>query len=336
MSEEISRFVYKIAFVAGLSALVFFIVDKVYLGAGWGPSVNFAIGTFTAWVPQGLPATVTVLLSIAASRMAKRKVLVKDLQGVETLGAITLLATDKTGTLTRNQMTVSYVWTGLTTYIAQATGSTVDDYPVMDTTKPGILDFLYTAALCTKAKFDRNDVPVNQREVFGDATEVGLLRCAGSRLPDADDALAKFPKVFEVPFNSENKWALTIHKKSHTTGSLTLYLKGAPERVLRLCDKIFDGDSPIPMTSERKATFESTYKFMASKGHRVLAFAKLELSEATFPPTFAFERDPPNYPRQGLVFQGLVSLEDPPKHGVREAIGKCRAAGVQVMMVTGD
>ncbi|KXS21130.1 hypothetical protein M427DRAFT_93562 [Gonapodya prolifera JEL478] len=334
LSEEITLFVYKIASVAFVTAVIFFIIGKVVTNLSWAAAVTFAIGTFVAWVPQGLPATVTMLLSIAAKRMASRNVLVKDLQGVETLGAITLLATDKTGTLTRNQMTVSYLWTGLDLYTAQVGGTAQGS--VMDPAKPGVMDFLYTSALCTKAKFDRIDVPVNQRWVFGDATEAGLLRCAATRLPDADDALNQFPKVFEVPFNSENKWAMTINKKSHSKGALTLFLKGAPERVLRLCDKIFDGKDAIPLEEAHKKKFDETYKFMASKGHRVLAFAKLDLPGDQFPENFEFVKDPPNYPNKGLVFQGLVSLEDPPKHGVREAIGHCREAGVQVMMVTGD
>ncbi|KAJ3342831.1 hypothetical protein HDU93_000961 [Gonapodya sp. JEL0774] len=336
LSEEITAFVYKIAGVATVTAVVFFIIGKAVTNLGWAAAVTFAIGTFVAWVPQGLPATVTMLLSIAARRMSTRNVLVKDLQGVETLGAITLLATDKTGTLTRNQMTVSYLWTGLELYTAQVGGGVEVEGSVMDPAKPGVMDFLYTSTLCTKAKFDRTDVPINQREVFGDATEAGLLRCAAARLPEGDEALVKYPKAFEVPFNSENKWAMSINKKPHDRGALTLYLKGAPERVLRLCDKIFDGKECIPLEDSHKKKFEETYKFMASKGHRVLAFAKLDLPGDQYPEDFVFVKDPINYPTKNLVFQGLVSLEDPPKHGVREAIGHCREAGIKVMMVTGD
>jgi sodium/potassium-transporting ATPase subunit alpha len=115
-----------------------------------------------------------------------------------------------------------------------------------------------------------------------------------------------------------------------------LYLKGAPERVLKLCSTIFDGSSAIPLTEEHKAQFQKTYEFMASKGHRVLAFAGLALPKAEFPADFEFKKVPANYPTTDLTFYGLVSLEDPPKHGVREAVGHCREAGIKVMMVTGD
>jgi sodium/potassium-transporting ATPase subunit alpha len=124
MSQEIDRFVHIIASVAAVVAIIFFIVALTVNKITVGAAINFAIGTFISFVPEGLPATVTVLLTLAAKKMATRNVLVKDLQGVETLGAITLLATDKTGTLTRNQMTVTYIWTGLKMFFAQSQSAT--------------------------------------------------------------------------------------------------------------------------------------------------------------------------------------------------------------------
>lgn len=296
-------------------------------------TLNFAISVFVAWVPEGLPATVTILLTISAKRMAARNVLVKDLQGVETLGAITLLATDKTGTLTRNQMTVTYVWSCLTMknvmekQVAQ---------PIV--TSPGVEEIMNICTLNSRAKFDRVDVPVSQRQILGDATETGLVRFAGEGFGSKFDTLPdEYPKVFEIPFNSDNKWAMTIHRKRHPNGSLTLYVKGAPERVLNLCDRILLADgSSVPLSEEHQAAFQEIYSYMAGQGHRVLAFAQVLLQESEYPTDFIFDKTAKNYPMSGMTFIGLVSLEDPPKHGVREAIGKCRAAGIKVMMVTGD
>lgn len=141
-----------------------------------------------------------------------------------------------------------------------------------------------------------------------------------------------------MPFNSETKWHLTIHKKPHANGSLTLYIKGAPERVWKLCNRILAGpdEEVVELKEEYKKLYDETYEHMASRGHRVLGFAKLLLPGDKYPEDHAFDKKAKNYPTDGFVFVGLASLQDPPKHGVREAIGKCRAAGIKVIMVTGD
>ena len=337
MSQEIDHFVKIIASVAAVVAIVFFIIALLVQKTTVAAAVNFAIGTFVSFVPEGLPATVTFLLTMAAKKMSGRNVLVKDLQGVETLGAITLLATDKTGTLTRNQMTVTYVWTGDKIFFAQSQSSIEMQYAAkLDKANKGVDEILHISTLCSRARFESNQGPVQERVVLGDATEAGLLRNAALNMEAFDGIVDKYPKVCEIPFNSTNKWALTIHKKAHATGSLMLYLKGAPERVLKLCSTFFDGKNAIPMTQEHKDKFDQTYNFMASKGHRVLAFAAFALPGDQFPESFEFKKDPVNFPQTDLTFYGLVSLEDPPKHGVREAVGHCREAGIKVMMVTGD
>jgi sodium/potassium-transporting ATPase subunit alpha len=249
------------------------------------------------------------------------------------LGAITLLATDKTGTLTRNQMTVTYLWSCLSLHNAMEKHSLEKPIPQL----PGAEEIMHISTLNSRAKFDRIDVPVNQRQILGDATETGLVRFAGENLGAEFDAIPdRFPKVFEIPFNSDNKWAMTIHKKQHDHGQLTLYVKGAPERVLKLCDHILSEDGKaVPLTESHNAQYQETYSFMAGQGHRVLAFAQVLLNQDEYPEDFKFDKSEKNYPMSGMTFVGLVSLEDPPKHGVREAIGKCRAAGIKVMMVTG-
>ncbi|KAG0166327.1 hypothetical protein DFQ28_001546 [Apophysomyces sp. BC1034] len=334
LSREISKFVKIIATIAFSTAIIFFGIGFPVNHNNVSLTLNFAISVFVAWVPEGLPATVTILLTIAAKRMAQRNVLVKDLQGVETLGAITLLATDKTGTLTRNQMTVTYVWSCLQMHNTLEKQSLVAEVPDL----PGVVDIMHISALNSRAKFDRTDVPVSQRQVLGDATETGLVRFAAEHLgsDEFDNLPDRYPKVFEIPFNSENKWAMTIHQKAHRGGPLTLYVKGAPERVLKICDTILTENGIVDLTQEHQNAFQETYTHMAGQGHRVLAFAQLLLPEAEYPADFVFDKAQENYPMAGLTFVGLASLEDPPKHGVREAIGQCRVAGIKVMMVTGD
>lgn len=140
----------------------------------------------------------------------------------------------------------------------------------------------------------------------------------------------------EIPFNSENKWHMTIHKKSHSSGFLTQFMKGAPERVLKVCSHYLMDGKLFPVDENYKASFTRAYEAMAGKGHRVLAFAHNLLNGKEFPDDFVFDKEAINFPTSGFCFVGLASLEDPPKHGVREAIGHCREAGIKVMMVTGD
>ncbi|KAI8852600.1 P-type cation-transporting ATPase [Chytridium lagenaria] len=303
LTQEINRFVAIIGTLSVLSALVFFIFAQVKTGL-IGFSLNFAIGCLVAWVPQGLPATVTMLLTIAAKRMAKQNVLVKDLKGVETLGAITLLATDKTGTLTRNQMTASYFWTGFKLYVVAGNKvSTQDGEVAFDGRGPGVDEILHISAMCTRARFESSDGLVDQRTISGDATESGLFRFAAQKLSDIDVLSNKYPKVFEIPFNSENKWHMTIHE----------------------------------ITDAYRDDFNKSYEYMAGMGHRVLAFAELKLDGVKYGKGFEFSKEEKTtLPYAGFCFVGLASLEDPPKHGVREAIGHCREAGIKIMMVTGD
>ncbi|KAF9148587.1 hypothetical protein BG015_009667 [Linnemannia schmuckeri] len=339
LSREIDDFVKIIATIAITTAIIFFLIGyfAVYSGQGSAAisnTLNFAIGVFVAWVPEGLPATVTMLLTIAAKRMASQNVLVKDLTGVETLGAITLLATDKTGTLTRNQMTVTNIWSSLNLY--SAFRSAANAGAPFDASSPGIPEVLTISSLCSRAKFDRTDVPIAERQVLGDATESGLTRFAAANIGNFDQLNDLYPKVFEVPFNSENKWAMTIHDKEHATGKYTLLIKGAPERILRICSTILLNGEAVPLTAEHSKAYDEMYALMASKGHRVLAFAQMLLPRDQYPDDIVFDKEKKNYPTTNLCFVGLVSLEDPPKHGVREAIGRCRSAGIRVMMVTGD
>lgn len=302
LAKEIDSFVKIIATIALITAVIFFGIGFPVNNNNISLTLNFAIGIFVAWVPEGLPATVTILLTIAAKRMAAENVLVKDLQGVETLGAITLLATDKTGTLTRNQMTVTNLWSCMNLYSALRNMGNTDNTVKIDS--PGVQEIMHISALCSRAQFDRTDVPVEQRQILGDATESGLIRFASQWLPNFDQLHDTYPKVFEIPFNSDNKWAMTIHKKKHANGSLTLYIKGAPERVLRICSTILvgDGTQNVPITEEHKAKYNETYEFMASKGHRVLAFAQILLPGDQYPESFVFDKKNKNYPDVRLPF----------------------------------
>ncbi|KAJ7651867.1 aminophospholipid-transporting P-type ATPase [Mycena rosella] len=346
LAVEIGQFVVKVSCIAVLFAIVFFVVGitTAYKGKA-SQTVTFAVSILVAFVPEecrvdiypGLPSVVTLLLSIAAKRMANQNVLVKDLQGVETLGSLTLLATDKTGTLTRNQMTVTNLWSGGLMYSAFQSNNDDATTAPFSLEASGMAEMVDIAALNSRVKFDKMDVPFDQRQILGDATETGLTRFAGRSLSTGYDQHQKaFPKVFEVPFNSTNKWALVILNKAHKNGVLTAYIKGAPERVLAKCTSYLKNGVMEPITDQFRAEYDEAYDYMASRGHRVIACAQALLPGATYPAEHEFSRTDANYPSSDYCFVGLVSLEDPPKHGVREAIGTLRLAGIKVMMVTGD
>ncbi|KAF8894766.1 aminophospholipid-transporting P-type ATPase [Infundibulicybe gibba] len=313
LAREIGQFVLKVSCIAVLFAVVFFVVGKA------AATVTFAVSILVAFVPEGLPSV----------RMAKQNVLVKDLQG------LTLLATDKTGTLTRNQMTVTNIWSGNKMYSAFQSNNDDEDTAKFSLDAPGMKEVVDIAALNSRVKFDNTDIPFTQRNILGDATETGLTRFAGQYLGlDYDTHISAHPKVFEVPFNSTNKWALVILNKQHSAGVLTSYIKGAPERVIAKCSTYLKDGVPESITDDFKEVYDDAYNYMASRGHRVIACAQALLPENEYPADHVFSRK--EYPESNYCFVGLVSLEDPPKHGVREAIGTLRLAGIKVMMVTGD
>ncbi|KAJ3103143.1 hypothetical protein HDU97_010351 [Phlyctochytrium planicorne] len=334
LSSEIQRFCKTISFLATATAIIFFFASLAR-GSGFAASFQFAIGMLVAWVPQGLPVTVTLLLAVAGRRMADKNVLVKDLHGVETLGAITLLATDKTGTLTLNEMRVSRVWTNLGTMFG-GEGKVPLGERALRVEAAGVAQVLHICATCTRARFESNVGKPSERNIIGDATDKGLLLFASQKLANIDKIAALYPKVFEIPFSSETKTHLTIHRKSHSDGGLTMHVKGAPEKVLQCCSTILLNGKPEPISELHRSQFFQVYEKMAARGERVLAFAQLWLPGRKFPDNFRFSVEKKNFPTTGLTFVGLISMEDPPKQGVREAIGQIREAGIKVVMITGD
>ncbi|KAH9948142.1 aminophospholipid-transporting P-type ATPase [Amylocystis lapponica] len=333
LAVEIGRFVLMVSAIAILFAVVFFIVGitTAYKGKVT-QTFTFAVSILVAFVPEGLPSVVTLLLSIAAKRMAAQNVLVKDLQGVETLGepyCLTLLATDKTGTLTRNQMTVTNLWNGTKMYSAFQSNNDSETTDAFTIDAPGMQEMIDISALNSRVKFDKTDIPFSERTILGDATETGLTRFAGRYIADYDGLHKQHPKVFEIPFNSSNKWALVILDKSHHAGKLTLYIKGAPERVLAKCSTYIKDGKEEPITDAFKASYDEAYNYMASRGHRVIACAQKLLPADEYDHSYPFNKNEGRYPSVEYCFCGLVSLEDPPKHGVREAIGTLRLAGIK-------
>ena len=305
-----------------------------------GPSAIFevlilGVALAVAAVPEGLPAVVTVVLSMGVQRMARRNVIVRHLAAVETLGSANVIASDKTGTLTKNEMTVRVVVTASGRVNIEGTGYA----PGGNVTREGggeiggdlrlELDRVLAAA-------DRANNAVLQEHtgrwtVQGDPTEGALLVAARKAGLEEEALEARFDRIGEVPFSSERKLMSTVHTDAEKRGRLLLFTKGAPDVLLTRCAQELAGEHPRPLTDERRTEILNTNEELASRALRTLgvAFRSMPL-QASDPRQFdeRIERE--------LVFAGLVGMIDPPRDEVRDAVARAQGAGIRPIMITGD
>lgn len=368
---EIDSFVRKIGALAFIMAIGFFILGFI-IGNNWFQNFIFAIGIIVANVPQGLIATVTVCLTVSASRLRDVNVLVKKLEHVETLGSTSVICSDKTGTLTQNRMTVVEIWCDGTIESIEYERYMMDKPLGMTTYSKEGEENLTTqqkvkrcAALCSKTFFleegDNMQKPILDRECKGDASETALVKFIETRSDSGtvQEFREDHPDIYVIPFNSKNKWMLTVMQNKNLPnwstspehqrpGKALLLMKGAPERIISRCTHIEIGGQTLPLDERWKQNFQDSYNFFASKGERVLGFAQLFVDESIIMEQKAKEDSGQTngdssqgqqnslIPMEGLTFLGMAGLTDPPKVGVPEAVHKCKTAGIQVVMVTGD
>lgn len=302
LGREIEVLIRRIASVAIVTGSLFMGVAFIQ-GLAVTEALDSAVGIFVAFLPQGLPITITILLTMAAKRMATQSVLVKNLQAVETLGSLTVIATDKTGTLTKNQMEVSGAWVH---------GTIHDTAEGADTAI--LLDCF---AGCTTIRLQKNPV-ADLDGILADATELGLLRHAAARSYDFLAFNREHEILAEIPFDSARKWNLTVRRSA---GGLVAYLKGAPDKLVAGCS----------LTESQQAEIDQAYRHFASKGQRLIGFAEKAV-ESEEP----YRKDPAEVQLAGFTFLGMLALHDPPKDGVKDAVVRLKKAGIRVFMVTGD
>jgi Ca2+-transporting ATPase len=288
-----------------------------------------------AAVPEGLPAVVTAVLSLGVQRMAKRNAIVRHLAAVETLGSATVIASDKTGTLTKNEMTVRAVVT--------ASGSTSFDgtgyQPRGGVQRDGggaIEGALRVELVRTLAAADRANNAVLQEHggrwtVQGDPTE-GALIVAARKAGLEDEALdARFGRVAEVPFSSERKLMSTIHTDAERQERLLALTKGAPDVLLARCATELVGEATRPLTPQRRAEIARRNEELAGQALRTLAVACRSLPKDGLPPDQLDERV-----EHDLVFLGLIGMIDPPREEAKAAVARAKGAGIRPLMITGD
>jgi len=361
IAKELSHFIHIITgvalFLGGL-----FLVISLSMGYAWIDTVVFVIGIIVANVPEGLLITVTVVLTLTAKRMARQNCLVKNLEGVETLGSTSVICSDKTGTLTQNRMTVSHAWFNDCLFDCDTSGTEEILFSESQTTltfdqEPGWKELQRCGILCNAAMFQQTQLagnqvePSGQLEIIGNATDAAILKFSQNSLirafeGDVCSFREDWPKLSEVPFNSTNKYQSSVHGLATasmagddeiSSFSNVLVMKGAPERVIERCNTILIDGKDEPLTEAWKERFSSAYRRLGDQGERVIGLCDAQLSASDFPHGYDFDPEQGRYPAlTGLRFLGLLSLIDPPRASVPYAVEKCRSAGIKVYMVTGD
>lgn len=335
IAREIGHFVHVISAFAVFLGIAFFVITFV-LGYTWINAVVFLIGAIVANVPEGLLPTVTVCLTLTAKRMASKNCLVKNLQAVETLGSTSTICSDKTGTLTENRMTVAHVW--YDNQLHRTDTSEEQNAATYDANAESFQSLVKVAGLCNRAVFkeDQKDVPILKRMCNGDASESALLKFVEMVTGDTIKLRDQNKKVCEIPFNSTNKFQVSVHESNAPTHKYFLAMKGAPERIFERCSTILVGGQEYGIDDTWTQRFNESYMALGGLGERVLGFCDLKLPMEEFNTGYKFDSEEENFPLTNLRFVGLISMIDPPRAAVPDAVVKCRCAGIKVIMVTGD
>ncbi|MBI2548022.1 cation-translocating P-type ATPase [Candidatus Woesearchaeota archaeon] len=314
-------------YVLLISAIIFTI--GVVRGETALPVLMIAVALAVAAIPEGLPIVVTICLALGVQRMAKQSVLIRKLHAAEALGSISVICTDKTGTLTKNEMTVTKVYANHEEYLVTGSGyerngsvTTIEGVSV-DTRE---LAMLFTiGAMNNNAEIERDENNTTT-EVIGDPTEAALLISAGKAGIDIVATKVNQQRIGEIPFSSERKRMTTIHKIGTRKFA---YTKGAPEQVLRICTSIKIGKTVRELTIDDNVKILKQNEAFGKQALRVLAFAYRELRPE-------LEHKTSGQVEGKMVFVGLQAMMDPPRERVSEAVATCHEAGIKVVMVTGD
>ncbi|KAK9320200.1 hypothetical protein V1517DRAFT_356108 [Lipomyces orientalis] len=363
LQKEVFLFCVVISMLMAVMIVIVIIVWATWLRKdhpGWinvPMLVVSCVSVAVAFIPEGLPIAVTASLTITANLMRKNKILCKSLKTVETLGAVSVICTDKTGTLTKNNMWVTESAIG---YLEMTPRQAVDRQM---TTKSKLqsntaLDQLHSvASLCNAGEFDvaTSHLPLEQRKIDGDATDQAVLRFAET-LGSVAEARAMWNRRYELPFNSKNKFMISvfslekrigpnitltgIESQTYTGDELLLTIKGAPDILVTRCDKYIDPDGvSCALDSNTRAAIENTKNKWSREGKRVILLARKVLppsSTVASPSSWKFEREVMEYASSGLTLVGMVGIIDPPREEIPEVISTLRKAGIRIFMVTGD
>jgi Ca2+-transporting ATPase len=326
--------------------LVVIVIAAVMIGTiivfehvrGWSAILDvliLGIALAVAAVPEGLPAVVTVVLSLGVQRMARRNAIMRHLSAVETLGSANVIASDKTGTLTKNEMTVCTVVTasgrvriGGTGYVPAGEVEREEGGPVDGALRTELQRALAVADRANNAVLQQR---AGRWTVQGDPTEGALVVAARKAGLEADRLKGRFERVAEVPFSSERKLMSTVHTDAEKQERLLVFAKGAPDVLLARCSEELVGENSRPLTNERRGEILAINEELAGRALRTLAIAYRSVPVATLEIEDVDERV-----ERDLVFGGLVGMIDPPRDEARDAVERAKRAGIRPIMITGD
>ncbi|QWV98697.1 cation-transporting P-type ATPase [Geomonas nitrogeniifigens] len=327
LQVEIDRMTRVVTALALAVGTLFFVLSVAVLGRELHTCFIFAVGMVVAFVPEGLLPTVSLSLAMAVQRMAKRNALVKKLSSVEALGCCTVICTDKTGTLTQNEMTVRELWVDAAVQEVSGVGyAPRGEIGGGGAPAAGLKRLLTAAALCSDARLVEPKEASEPWCIIGDPTEGALIVAArkGGIDPEAQGAL--LPRLRELPFDSVRKRMTSVHREGEGE---TAFVKGAPAEVAALCSSLARDGATLPLEPPLLREVLGQVDAYARQGYRVLAVAERSLpGDLTDYTAQSVERE--------LTLLGLVAMNDPPRPEVASAVQKCHSAGIRVVMVTGD
>lgn len=348
LQKEMKSATRIVTYIAVAVALIFFLIAIFVAKINIVEAVIFAIGMCVAFVPEGMLPTVTLALAMGTQRMAKKHALVKKLSAVETLGCTTVICTDKTGTLTQNEMTVTNIWVpafkagqSLSSREVQVEG--VGYQPVGRITEKGTLidprqdpalrNTILTQAKCNTSRLlppDPNSSDRQRWKVLGDPTEAALLVLAGKAGFSPEDINSE-GSIAELPFDSRRKRMTVVQLEKDPGGrfSRVAHTKGGIREILDQCDRIQVGDQVLPLTADWIKFIMDANDGYARQGLRVLAAARRTVPEDL--EEYSIETI-----EKELTYTGMVAMQDPPRPDVAEAVNKCATAGIRIIMITGD
>lgn len=320
LQKQLDTLGKKLAAIAGVMVTLIFALDFAR-GQLWAEAAMTAVALAVAAIPEGLPAVVTVTLAIGMWRMAKNKAILKKLSAVETLGSTTVICTDKTGTLTMNQMTARSGWFADSRFTVSGEGYLPKGEIKFDRITADLRTFLLPMALCTDSR-------VRDGQLIGDPTEGALWVLAQKAQLNPEYEQEEQPRIAEIPFDSAHKFMATFH---HAGATVEMLIKGAPDVLLTRANSWLGDSGEVVFDSAMRQKIEAENAYLASQALRVLAVARRVIPVRDFDPAgdlMAWATD--------WTFLGLAGLMDPPRPEAKHAILHCKHAGIQVKMITGD
>lgn len=329
---ELNRLIKIITWVAfGIGALIMIAYYTGELALGQGHDVILlTLGIIVAAIPEGLPATLTIALAMAGQRLAQKGVLAKKLNIVETLGTVSIICTDKSGTLTQNQMTVKEIWVSQQKLKVAGVGYEPNGEfipsPLRQPWEETLNNLLEAASSCNNSRLYEPSPEHPTWTSLGDQTEAALKVTALKFGLNEKASSILYPRVHEIPFDARRKRMTTIHRRM---SSEFAFVKGSPREVLQLCTMIEIDNQVVPLTNALRAEIMAANDEYARAALRVLAMARRDLPGTAGPYS-------PEIVERDLVFLGLQAMMDPPRPEVEQAIKTCREAGIRIVMITGD